>query len=161
METDKKILQDFNTTFDKMYKTLEERLVNRMNEKNIGMISFLPSGAFSTYDLPRVFAIIDNPSDPTSYVPVGNEIAAVVNINNKIYVVLDCDLNTDFIIDTLEEYTHFTKDCLSHQDNFLKREVKDTLYPYETMMKLFETTSMAIDMIKEPLTENIHADDIP
>lgn len=144
-----------------MTASLEEALYNAMTSLNVGMISFVPNGDNSYFDVPRAYATMEDNSTMSDEPYFVREIIAVIAKGGRIYIVPDTDQVTDELLNELESWTHFT-----HQDTTKLKDLQwcsirltenyDLLNTNDTMFKVFKSCNEALKDIKAPLERTIN-----
>lgn len=146
-------------------KHIETALVNSMNQLNIGMISFALNGDNSDFDCPRAYLTLPDNSFMSDEPYYTREIIVVVNTDDKIYVIQNTDEVDGDLLDTLEEFTHFTKEDTEKMMKKLNPLLYGVVENYEvlnhasTMVQLLDCVKDALYPIEEPLTESINVAD--
>lgn len=144
-------------------ENLESQLVDVMNHLNVSVISFVPNGNNSNYDVPRAYATTEDDSTLSDEPFYTREIIAVALLNNHIYIVRDTDNVNDKLLDELDLNTHFTKRDLAILRKLglgkVAERITDNynlLHPTDTMFQVFNSCYEALIPIQEPLTQTIN-----
>lgn len=156
------VMQDITKKNAKtMTESLEEALYNAMTSLNVGMISFVPNGNNSNFDVPRAYATMEDNSTMSDEPYFVREIIAVIAKARHIYIVPDTDQVTSELIDELDSWTHFTRhDVAKLKDlEWCSERLTDNynfLNTNDTMFRVFKSCNEALKTIEEPLERTIN-----
>lgn len=142
-------------------ESLEEALYNAMTSLNVGMISFVPNGNNSNFDVPRAYATMEDNSIMSDEPYFVREIIAVIAKGCHIYIVPDTDQVSDELLDELECWTHFTRQDTTKLKDLQWCSIRLTdnynlLNINDTMLKVFKSCNEALMDILKPLVKTIN-----